>query len=250
MTTTAPPTHAAASHDATRDRPAPESPPPGVPPSLAAFEAARCGDGRHRCPWALATPGALEDHDAHWGSPPRSPHEHFAALTLELVDSGLARWSQSARHGSWYLHMAGLHPERVALLDEDDVEDLLLNPELIRNRAKIEAVVHNARVCRDWDLARWGALLDEAEVPPCEPAPRNALDLPESTTASRRLSQVLRFHGILLVGPVSAHRWLQRIGRAPGHVSGCFRAADDAAGAGAPPAAVAHPGTDGDTARG
>ena len=225
MTSAAPPpTHFFTSHDADRAFPTPEASGPWFPHSLAAFEAVLCGDGRSRCPWALATPGALQDHDAHWGSPPSSPHEHFATLTLELVDSGLARWSQSARHGSWHLHMADLHPERVALLDEDDVEDLLLNPDLIRNRAKIEATVHNARVCAGWDLSQWHALLDEAEVPHCGPAPRNALDLPDTTTASRRLSHVLRSRGIVLVGPVSAHRWLQRIGRAPAHVAGCFRA--------------------------
>ena len=94
----------------------------------------------------------------------------------------------------------------------------------IRDRAKIEAVIHNAEMCQDWDATRWNELLTEAQVPPAEPPPQNALDLPDSTAASRRLSLTLRSHGIVLVGPVTAHRWLQRIGRAPGHVAGCFRA--------------------------
>lgn len=189
-----------------------------------AFRSVLCGDGVSRCPWALGTAGALADHDDEWGTPPSTSAEHFAALTLELVDSGLARWSQSARHGAWYLHMAHLRPERVALFDEDDVEDLLVTADLIRNRAKIEAVIHNAEVCQDWDVTRWNELLTEAQVPPAEAPPQNALDLPDSTAASRRLSLTLRSHGIVLVGPVTAHRWLQRIGRAPGHVAGCFRA--------------------------
>ncbi|RKQ34876.1 DNA-3-methyladenine glycosylase I [Kocuria tytonis] len=188
-----------------------------------AFRAVHCGDGLVRCPWALGSAGALADHDTDWGTPPADAHEHFAALTLELVDSGLARWSQSARHGSWYLHMAELRPERLALFDDDDVEDLLVNAELIRNRAKIEAVIHNARVCRQWDVPQWLRVFEEAEVPPTAEPPGNALDLPDSTAASRRLSQVLRSRGIVLVGPVSAQRWLQRIGRAPGHVAGCHR---------------------------
>ncbi|MDO4918181.1 DNA-3-methyladenine glycosylase I [Kocuria sp.] len=192
--------------------------------SRAAFRAVRCGDGLDRCPWAVATAGALEDHDHHWGSAPANAQGHFAALVLELVDSGLARWSQSARHPAWYLHLADLRPERVATFDEDDIDDLMVNADLIRNRAKLEAVVHNAEVCRDWDVAEWTALLEEAEVPPCGPPPGNALDLPDTTAAARRLSQVLRSRGIVLVGPVSAHRWLQRTGRAPGHVAGCFRA--------------------------
>ncbi|KHE74347.1 3-methyladenine DNA glycosylase [Kocuria marina] len=187
-----------------------------------------CGDGLHRCPWAVSTPGALADHDHDWGTTPSSADEYFATLTLELVDSGLARWSQSARHGAWYLHMADLEPARVSLFDEDDVDDLLVNPELIRNRAKIEAVIHNAEVCQDWDVPRWLGILEEAGVPlpddASEAAPVDALALADSTAESRKLSQVLRSHGIVLVGPVTAHRWLQRIGRAPGHLAGCFRA--------------------------
>ncbi|WP_270241629.1 DNA-3-methyladenine glycosylase I [Kocuria marina] len=193
-----------------------------------AFRVVHCGDGLHRCPWAVSTPGALADHDHDWGTAPSSADEYFATLTLELVDSGLARWSQSARHGAWYLHMADLEPARVSLFDEDDVDDLLVNPELIRNRAKIEAVIHNAEVCQGWDVPRWLGILEEAGVPlpddASEAAPVDALALADSTAESRKLSQVLRSHGIVLVGPVTAHRWLQRIGRAPGHLAGCFRA--------------------------
>ncbi|WP_229568279.1 DNA-3-methyladenine glycosylase I [Kocuria rhizophila] len=226
MTTIAPPTSADAQPHSTAPAGPHEhdAPPPGSAPTRAAFQAVGCGDGLERCPWALGAPGTLADHDDAWGTPAGSARELFASLTLELVDSGLARWSQSARHGSWYLHMAGLDPARVALLDEDDVEDLLVNPELIRNRAKIEAVIHNAGVCQDWDLSRWLDIVEEAQIPEPEAPPENALDLPSSSEASRRLSQILRTRGIVLVGPVTAHRWLQRIGRAPGHVAGCFRA--------------------------
>lgn len=190
-----------------------------------ALRAVLCGDGVSRCPWSPATVGALTDHDQGWGTTPTSARGYFAALTLELVDSGLARWSQAARHDAWHLNMAGLDPRRVALFDDDDVDDLLDVPELIRNRAKIEAVVRNARACQDWELSDWQDVLEEAEVPAPGPAPETALDLPDSTAASRRLALVLRGHGIGLVGPVTAHRWLERTGRAPGHVLGCFRAA-------------------------
>lgn len=232
---------APASHSAPEARPssgavasAPGTPPSApsdvetaAAPSRAAFRAVRCGDGLDRCPWAPATPGALADHDLDWGARPTSAHGYFAALTLELVDSGLARWSQSARHDAWFLHMAGLDPARVALLDDDDVDDLLDVPELIRNRSKIEAVVRNARACEDWEVADWETLLTDAEVPPPGPPPETSRDLPDSTEASRRLALVLRASGFGLVGPVTAHRWLQRIGRAPGHVRGCFRQAPD-----------------------
>lgn len=191
----------------------------------AAFAAVECADGRTRCPWALATPGALADHDHEWGEPVHSATEYFQALSLELFDSGLARWSQSGRHPSWYLYMVDLDPARVARLDEDDVEDLLLNPELIRNRAKIEAVIGNARICADWTLTDWTDLLDSAQVPPLGEAPLRSLDLPDSTPESRKLSVLLREQGLSLVGPVTAHRWLQRTAHAPGHVRGCFRTA-------------------------
>ena len=109
-------------------------------------------------------------------------------------------------------------------LDEDDIEDLLLNPELIRNRAKIEAVIHNARVCEDWAIADWQMLVTEAQVPAPAGPPLRSLDLPDSTPESRRLSGLFRERGFKLIGPVTAHRWLQRTALAPGHVRGCFRA--------------------------
>ena len=190
----------------------------------AAFAAIGCADGKSRCPWAVATPGALIDHDHEWAVTPRTATEYFQALSIELFDSGLARWSQSGRHPSWYLYMADLEPAKVARLDVDDVEDLLLNPELIRNRAKIEAVIHNAQVCEDWVIADWVELLTEAQVPPPTGPPLRSLDLPDSTPDSRRLSGLFRERGFKLIGPVTAHRWLQRTALAPGHVQGCFRA--------------------------
>lgn len=194
---------------------------------FAAFRAVVCGDGKTRCPWAVATRGALADHDAQWAQPPRDAGEYFEGLSLELLDSGLARWSQSGRHAAWYAHMNGLRPDRVARLDEDDVEDLLLNPELIRNRAKIEAVVHNARVCEDWTLHDWRELMEQAGVPPVGPAPVSSVDLPDHTAQSQRLSTVFKERGIRLIGPVTAHRWLQRTGHAVAHVRGCFRLDDE-----------------------
>ena len=190
---------------------------------LSAFAAVLCGDGRRRCPWAVAGRGVLQDHDTAWARVPEDTDGYFAALSLELFDSGLARWSQSGRHPSWYLHLGRLRPEAVARLDEDDVEDLLLNPDLIRNRAKLEAVVHNAGICRDWRLADWRELLSEAEVPPVGAAPYSSLELMEDTAPAQRLARLLREHGLRLVGPVTTHRWLQRTGHAAAHVRGCFR---------------------------
>lgn len=190
---------------------------------LEPFAAVLCGDGRRRCPWSVAGRGVLVDHDTAWARTPEDADGYFAALCLELFDSGLARWSQSGRHPSWYLHLAQLCPGLVARLDEDDVEDLLLNPELIRNRAKLESVIHNARVCREWRLADWRELLREAEVPPVGAAPYSSLELMEYTAPAQRLARRLREHGLRLVGPVTAHRWLQRTGHAAAHVRGCFR---------------------------
>ena len=158
--------------------------------------------------------------------PPRSAAEYFQALSIELLDSGLARWSQSGRHPSWYLYMADLEPTRVARLNDDDVDDLLLNAELIRNRAKIEAVIDNARTCEDWTVRDWQELLAQAQVPPPGEPPLRSLDLPDSTAESRKLSGLFRERGLRLIGPVTAHRWLQRTALAPGHVRGCFRAGE------------------------
>lgn len=189
------------------------------------FQAVTCADGLIRCPWAMSTPGTLADHDGAWGTPPSTSTDYFQALMLELLDSGLARWSQTGRHPAWFLHMNHLEPHLVCRFDEDDIEALLLNPELIRNRAKIEAVVHNADVCERWTLQDWMDVLSNAQVPEPETPPLNALDLLDRSEASLRVANHLKSLGMALVGPVTAHRWLQRTAHAAGHVAGCHRLA-------------------------
>ena len=116
----------------------------GVRSPYDAFRAVLCGDGLRRCPWAPTGPAALEEHDRRWGARPADSSGWFEALGLEIFQAGLARWSIAQRREGLRRALRDFVPEEIARMTEDDVDELLLDPAVIRNRVKIEAVVHNA----------------------------------------------------------------------------------------------------------
>lgn len=213
--------------DTTRG-PHPADPRPDPPDE--AFRAVLCGDGLLRCPWAPTGPAVLEEHDRRWGSPPADPPGWFEALSLEVFQAGLARWSIAARRDGLRRAFRDFVPGEVARMTEDDVDELLLDPAVIRNRVKIEAVVHNARACTGLGPADWA---ERAGVPRAAGAPpRTALELPRRSAEGDRLAARLRADGLVFVGPTTAHQFLLRTGALPGHLAECFRNGSGTAGSG------------------
>ncbi|MCJ8506096.1 DNA-3-methyladenine glycosylase I [Kocuria flava] len=196
-----------------------------------AFRAVLCGDGLRRCPWAPADPGTLAEHDHRWGDPPRGAAGWFEALCLEILQAGLARGALARRREGLEQALRGFDPAALAALTEDDVDDLMLDPRVIRNRVKLEALVHDARACAGLGAAQWEQLV--ADLRPEHPAaPRTALELPARSAAGGTLAGRLRQRGVVFVGPTTAHQVLLRTGVLPGHLAGCFRAGPGSAGSG------------------
>ena len=188
-----------------------------------AFRAVLCGDGLRRCPWAPTAPATLEEHDLSWGTPPTDSPGAFEALSLEIFQAGLARWSIAQRRDGLRRALRGFVPEEVARMTEDDVDELLLDPAVIRNRVKIEAVVHNARACAGMSPEDWAQEVEDlrpvrAELPP------TVLALPHRSAEGDRLAVRLKERGLVFVGRTTAHRFLLRTGVLPGHLAECFRA--------------------------
>jgi DNA-3-methyladenine glycosylase I len=196
-----------------------------------AFRAVLCGDGLRRCPWAPTGPAALEEHDRRWGARPTDSSGWFEALGLEIFQAGLARWSIAQRREGLRRALRDFVPEEIARMTEDDVDELLLDPAVIRNRVKIEAVVHNARACRGLGPEDWAEHVRDLRPAAAEP-PLTVLEESSRSPEGDRLAARLKEQGLVFVGRTTAHRFLLRTGVLPGHLAGCFRDGTGTGGSG------------------
>lgn len=176
-------------------------------------------DGRLRCPWALGTPDYVTYHDTEWGRPVTDVRGLYERLTLEAFQSGLSWLTILRKRENFRRAFAGFDPVAVAGFDEQDVQRLLGDAGIVRNRAKIEAAVANARVVAD--LGQGFADLVLAHRVSDRPRP-SAEAVPASTAESVALSKALRRAGLRFVGPVTAYALMQAVGLVDDHVQGCW----------------------------
>jgi DNA-3-methyladenine glycosylase I len=199
-----------------------DQPPPGAP------EAPEQGpipgpDGKLRCPWGLSAPEYLAYHDAEWGRPVRGDTAIFERLCLEAFQSGLSWLTILRKRENFRAAFGGFEIPAVAAFGDDDVARLLSDSGIVRNRAKINAVISNARAALDvpggLTVLAW-KYADQAGHPP-----RTLADIPSATPASKALSAELRRHGFTFTGPVTAYATMQACGIVNDHLAECsFRA--------------------------
>ena len=176
-------------------------------------------DGRPRCAWALGTPDYLAYHDDEWGRPVTSVTGLYERLTLEAFQSGLAWITILRKREGFRRAFAGFDPAAVARFDEADVERLMADAGIVRNRLKIEAAVANARV-----VAEMGPAFADLVLGFRQPdRPRPAADqVPASTPESVALAKALKAHGLRFVGPTTAYALMQAVGLVDDHLQGCW----------------------------
>ena len=153
-------------------------------------------DGLRRCPWGLSTPEYVRYHDEEWGVPIRTDVGLYERLSLEAFQSGLSWITILRKRESFRAAFAGFDLETVAGYDERDVERLLGDAGIVRNRAKIEAAIANARAALDLPDGLAELLWSFAPVPR-PPRPRKGGDVPASTPESVALSIVAEIHAFL-----------------------------------------------------
>jgi len=197
-----------------------ESPPGGAPAAAPERGALPGPDGRLRCPWGLSAPEYLAYHDEEWGRPVRGDTAIFERLCLEGFQSGLSWLTILRKRENFRAAFAGFEPVAVAAFGDQDVARLMADAGIVRNRAKINAVLTNARAVLTLpdsltDLV-WKYASDSA------PAPRTLDDLPASTPASKALSAELRKRGFTFTGPVTAYATMQACGIVNDHLAACF----------------------------
>jgi DNA-3-methyladenine glycosylase I len=181
-------------------------------------------DGEPRCPWALGAPDYLNYHDREWGRPVHGDVPLFERLTLEAFQSGLSWLTILRKRDGFRTAFHGFDPPTVAAFGEADLERLMSDPGIVRNRAKITAAVTNAQALLRLRESAGDGALDEliwAHAPAARPAPRTLADVPASTPESAALAKSLKRHGFVFVGPTTAYATMQAVGVVNDHLESC-----------------------------
>lgn len=183
-------------------------------------------DGRLRCPWSLGSAEYLDYHDDEWGRPVHDDQGIFEKLCLEAFQSGLSWLTILRKRENFRAAFCGFDMAAVAAFGPSDVARLLGDAGIVRNRAKIEAVIRNARAA-DAIPGGLAALIwqyaDDAPAGPGHQPPVSTAHIPAWTPASKALSRELRRRGFSFTGPVTAYATLQACGVVDDHLLGCFR---------------------------
>lgn len=181
-------------------------------------------DGRTRCWWCGDDPGYVAYHDTEWGVPVHDDRRLFEKLCLEGFQAGLSWLTILRKRDRFRAVFAGFDPEVVAGFGADDVARLMTDTGIVRNRAKIEATIGNARAYLDL-VATEGSL--DAYVwrfaPDDHRTPRTIGDIPATTPASVAMSKDLKKRGWAFVGPTTVYAFQQAMGLVDDHLAGCWR---------------------------
>jgi DNA-3-methyladenine glycosylase I len=180
-------------------------------------------DGLARPVWA-STDALLRDYyDTEWGMPVRDERGVYERLSLEAFQSGLSWRTILAKRPAFRLAFADFHPEAVAAFDEADVERLLGDAGIVRNRAKILATITNAHATIA--LRADGGLADFVWSfrPDATPTPSTYAEVPTTSPESVALSKALRKRGFAFVGPTTMHALMEAIGIVDTHLLGSHR---------------------------
>ena len=179
-----------------------------------------------RCGWVPESdPLYAAYHDEEWGVPSHDERHLFEMLVLEGAQAGLS-WSTILRKREGYREaFAGFDAARVARFDGRDVERLMQNPEIVRNRAKIEATIANARATLETDSLD-GLLWSFVGGSPRQNSWKTVAEVPAETAESKAMSKELKRRGFRFVGPTICYAFMQAVGMVNDHTTDCFRYAE------------------------
>jgi DNA-3-methyladenine glycosylase I len=177
-------------------------------------------DGRLRCRWAISAPEYVSYHDDEWGRPVRDDRGLYERLCLEGLQSGLSWLTILRKREAFRRAFDGFHIETVARFTERDVARLIADAGIVRNRAKIDAAIANARVAADLPDGL-AALLWAYAPEPRRHRPRSRAEIPAVSPESTAMAKDLRGRGFRFVGPTTAYALMQATGMVDDHLAGC-----------------------------
>jgi DNA-3-methyladenine glycosylase I len=180
-------------------------------------------DGRLRCGWGVSAPEYVDDHDREWGRPITDEDGLFERICLEAFQSGHSWLTILRKREAFRAAFAGFQIEVVARFGDAEIQRLLADAGIVRNRAKIEAAIANAHVAsrlRDGGESL-AALVWSFRPDGRDRAPRSYGDVPSTTPDSKALARELKRRGCRFVGPTTAYALMQACGLVNDHLAGC-----------------------------
>ncbi len=180
--------------------------------------------GRARCWWGASAPEYIGYHDGEWAVPLHGDDALFERLCLEAFQSGLSWLTILRKRPSFRRAFDDFRIERVAGFGDADVQRLLTDATIVRNRAKIEASIHNARAAMDLDVGLDALLWSFAPSAGRRPRPAAMADIVAVTPESTAMAKELKRRGFRFVGPTTAYALMQATGMVDDHLVGCWRA--------------------------
>jgi DNA-3-methyladenine glycosylase I len=181
-----------------------------------------------RCQWATisTSPLMVEYHDKEWGVPVHDDRALFEFLALEGAQAGLSWQTVLNKRENYRKAFFAFEPAKIARYSNRDVQRLLRDPGIIRNRLKIEATVNNAK--QVLQIRKEFNSLDEyiwrfVNGKPIKHAHRSLSEIPATTSESDAMSKDLRKRGLRFVGPTICYAFMQAVGMVNDHVTSCFR---------------------------
>jgi DNA-3-methyladenine glycosylase I len=179
-------------------------------------------DGLPRCPWGLSAAEYVDYHDHEWGRPVFDDRALYERLCLEAFQSGLSWLTILRKRDAFRAAFAQFEIAAVAAFGEGDVRRLLDDEGIVRNRAKIDAAIVNARAALRLAEAREPlSKLIWSFRPRRHSAPRSRSDLPAATPESTALARELKGRGFRFVGATTAYALMQACGLVNDHLAGC-----------------------------
>jgi DNA-3-methyladenine glycosylase I len=179
-------------------------------------------DGKLRCPWALSAPDFLDYHDNEWGRPVVDDDAMFERLSLEAFQSGLSWLIILRKRPAFRAAFADFSIEKVAGFGQADVDRLLDDTGIVRNRSKIEATITNARAALELPDGLTPYINGFAPTTH-RAAPTKLGEVPSTSPESTALSKDLRKRGFKFVGPTTSYSLFQATGIVNDHVANCWR---------------------------
>ena len=185
-------------------------------------------DGLVRCDWAVGKPGSADVelyrdyHDEEWGQPLHGPVPLFERMSLESFQSGLSWLIILRKRENFRRAFAGFDPAKVARFGDADVARLMADEGIVRNRAKIEATISNARAVAEVDdLSEllWSFAPARRRRPH---RPKTSADVPATTPESTAMARELKRRGFRFVGPTTAYALMQATGMVDDHLRACW----------------------------
>lgn len=181
-------------------------------------------DGLARCAWGAGSPDYRVYHDDEWGKPVHGDRALFERLTLEAFQSGLSWITILRKRENFRAAFEGFDIQVIAEYTDVDRARLMADAGIVRNRAKVDATITNARALRAWQEAEGVGVFDALIWSFSEPGrsrPRDFSEIAAQSPQSKELSKALKKRGFVFIGPTTMHAAMQAIGVIDDHLVGC-----------------------------